>query len=221
MRHAGEPLAGDLAQAHQDVDATAPKGKKVWVAWAGHVRTDSEHLRDVNMQRCDLRQKAGRPMTSESRQRRRAKAGMIVPSLQETIVMASIHKEVSLRASPDDVWDVVRDVGAVHTRFAPGFVVNVEMEDGARIVTFGNGFVAREVIVDVDDAARRLAYSVRSERISHHNASFQVIPEAGGSRLVWIADVLPHEAAESIGGMMEAGIAVAKRTLDTLATQPA
>ena len=135
--------------------------------------------------------------------------------------MASIHKEVSLRASPDAVWDVVRDVGAVHTRFAPGFVVNVEMEDGARVVTFSNGFVAREVIIDVDNGARRLAYSVRSEPLSHHNASFQVFPEAGGSRLVWIADVLPHEAAETVGGMMEAGITVAKRTLDALAAQPA
>jgi carbon monoxide dehydrogenase subunit G len=128
--------------------------------------------------------------------------------------MASIHKEISLSTRPADVWDVVRDVGAVHTRFAPGFVVNVEMEDGARIVTFGNGFVAREVIVDVDEERRRLAYSVRSERLSHHNASFQVIPEGSGSRLVWIADVLPHEAAVNVAAMMEEGLKVAKSAID-------
>jgi hypothetical protein len=132
------------------------------------------------------------------------------------IVMASIHKEIHLDAGPDAVWDVVRDVGAVHTRFAPGFVVDVAMEEGARLVTFANGFVAREEIVDVDERARRLAYSVRSERLSHHNASFQVFADRQGSRLVWIADVLPHEAAETVGGMMDDGLRAAGAALGRL-----
>ena len=131
--------------------------------------------------------------------------------------MASIHKELSLRASPAAVWDVVRDVGAVHTRFAPGFVVDVVMEDGARMVTFGNGMVAREVIVDLDEAVRRLAYSVRSERLTHHNASFQVIADGAGSRLVWIADVLPHAAAETVGAMMDEGLKASGVALGKLA----
>ena len=91
--------------------------------------------------------------------------------------MASIYKEISLKAAPDAVWDVVRDVGAVHTRFSPGFVTDVVMGEGLRTVTFGNGMVADEVIVDLDEPRRRLAYSVRSERLAHHNASFQVVPE--------------------------------------------
>ena len=89
--------------------------------------------------------------------------------------------------------------------------------DGAdRIVTFANGFVAREVIVDVDEARRRLAYSVRSERIAHHNASFEVLADGDGSRLVWIADVLPEAAAVTVGAMMEDGIQAAQRALDGL-----
>ena len=130
--------------------------------------------------------------------------------------MASIHNEISLAASPAAVWDVVRDIGAVHTRFAPGFVVATVMDGSDRIVTFANGFVAREVIVNVDEARRRLAYSVRSERIAHHNASFQVLADGKGSRLVWIADVLPQAAAETVGAMMEEGIRAAKRALDEL-----
>lgn len=131
--------------------------------------------------------------------------------------MASIHKEIRLGADPDAVWDVVRDLGAVHTRFAPGFVVDVVMEEGARLVTFGNGLVAREVIVDVDARARRLAYSVRSERLSHHNASFQVFADGAGARLVWIADVLPHEAAETVEAMMDDGLRAAGVALNRLA----
>ena len=127
--------------------------------------------------------------------------------------MASIHKELSLRTPPEAVWDVVRDVGAVHTRFAPGFVVDTVLEEGARTVIFANGFVARELIVEVDEGRRRLAYSARSERLAHHNASFQVFPDAAGSRLVWIADVLPDEAAAIVGGMMTDGLEVIRRTL--------
>jgi hypothetical protein len=115
------------------------------------------------------------------------------------------------------VWDVVRDVGAVHTRFAPGFVVDTVMEgDGVRVVTFANGFVAREVIVDMDEAARRLAYSARSERLAHHNASFQVFAEGDGARLVWIADLLPQEAAVTVGAMMEDGIRAVAAALGRL-----
>jgi carbon monoxide dehydrogenase subunit G len=131
--------------------------------------------------------------------------------------MASIHKEIPLAADPDAVWDVVRDVGAVHTRFTPGFVVDVKMEEGARLVTFANGLVAREVIVDVDERARRLAYSVRSERLSHHNASFQVFADGAGSRLVWIADVLPDAAAETVGAMMDGGLKAASAALNRMA----
>jgi carbon monoxide dehydrogenase subunit G len=134
--------------------------------------------------------------------------------------MASIRKEISLRASPEAVWDVVRDVAAVATRFAPGFVVDVQMEQGARLVTFGNGMVVRETIVDLDETARRLAYSVASEQLTHHNASFQVLADGPGSRLVWMADLLPDTAAATIDAMMEQGAAAAKRTLDGLAPRP-
>lgn len=131
--------------------------------------------------------------------------------------MASIHKEISLPTSPEAVWDVVRDVGAVHTRFTPGFVVDTVLEEGARTVTFANGFVVRELIVELDEPRRRLAYSARSERLTHHSASFQVFPEAGGTRLVWIADVLPHEAAVMVGGMMSDGLEAMRKALSPAA----
>jgi hypothetical protein len=80
--------------------------------------------------------------------------------------MASIHREIEIGAQPQAVWDAVRDVGAVHRRLAPGFVTDVKMDGDARIVTFGNGMVARELIVDVDDTARRLVWAVVGGRLS-------------------------------------------------------
>ncbi|HWA61146.1 MAG TPA: SRPBCC family protein [Caulobacteraceae bacterium] len=128
--------------------------------------------------------------------------------------MASILKEILLASPPEAVWGVVRDIGAVHTRFAPGFVVDTQMDGADRIVTFANGFVAREVIVDLDEAGRRLAYSARSERLAHHNASFTVIPDGAGTRLVWRADVLPAEAAVAVAAMMSEGADAARRGID-------
>ena len=82
-----------------------------------------------------------------------------------------------------EVWDAVRDVGAIHTRLAPDFVTNVTMDGDARIVTFANGMTAKELIVDVNDAARRLVWAVVEGRPTHHNGSIQIFPDGGGSAL--------------------------------------
>jgi carbon monoxide dehydrogenase subunit G len=129
--------------------------------------------------------------------------------------MASIRKEVSIAANAEVVWDALRDVGAIHRRLAPGFVTNVTLEGGARIVTFGNGKVVREDIVTVDDAARRLVWSASGGELTHYNASAQVFPEGERAcRFVWIADLLPNEAKPKIEAMIEQGLATIKRTLD-------
>src|SRR5512141_2998526 len=114
--------------------------------------------------------------------------------------MASIRKEMTLRADPAQVWDAVRDVGAIHTRLAPDFVTDVKLEHDARVVTFANGMVAKELIVDLDDAGRRLVWSVVGGRMSPHNGSIQIFPESVGCRLVWIADILPNELKTPIQG---------------------
>ena len=128
--------------------------------------------------------------------------------------MASIRREAFIEACPENAWSALRDVGALHTRLVPGFVVDTPLEDGARVVTFGNGMVARELIVDVDDDARRVAWSVVGGPMTHHNASAQVFPEGQGCRFVWIADLLPHELAPVITTMIEQGMAVIKQTLE-------
>jgi carbon monoxide dehydrogenase subunit G len=128
--------------------------------------------------------------------------------------MATIRKEFPLARRAAEVWDVFRDAGAVHTRLAPGFVTDTRLEEGARVVTFANGFVARELLVTIDDEARRLAYAVvGSPNLTHHSASFEVREEGEGSRVVWIADLSPDAAAGQIGAMMEAGVAAMRRAL--------
>lgn len=132
--------------------------------------------------------------------------------------MASIRKEAQIKAPPDQVWDALRDVGALHTRLVPGFVVDTRMDGDARIVTFGNGMVAREEIVDVDDATCRVAWAIVGGQFLHYNGTAQVFPDgAGGSRFVWTADLLPNDRAVGVAAMIEAGLAVIKQTMEARA----
>ena len=116
--------------------------------------------------------------------------------------------KTSHRRPARSVWDALRDFGALHTRLAPGFVTDAKLDGDARIVTFSNGTVAREVLVDCDDERQRLVYAVKSERLTQHSASVQVFAEGEGRcRLVWIIDVLPNEVAPYVDAQMDQGAA--------------
>ena len=122
--------------------------------------------------------------------------------------MASIHKDIPINAPADHVWDALRDFGALHTRLVPGFVTGTQLDGDVRTVTFSNGTVARETLVDCDDKRRRLVYAITSERLTQHSASVQVFADGDARcRVVWIADVLPHEVAPYMDAQMDLGAA--------------
>jgi len=132
--------------------------------------------------------------------------------------MATIYKEVLVDVPADVAWAAVRDVGAVHRRLVPGVLLDARLDGDARVVTFANGLVARELIVTVDDEARRFAYASVGGRARHHNASIQVFPHGDGARLVWITDVLPDDLTQSIGALVEQGAVVMTQTLERAST---
>src|ERR1700692_3778565 len=118
--------------------------------------------------------------------------------------MASIHKDIAIDAHPDEDWAAVADFGRPHERLVPGFVREARLDGDARIVTFANGMVARELLVDCDDARRRLVYAVVSERVKQHSASVQVTADGDArTRLIWIVDVLPNEIAPYMDAQMD------------------
>ncbi|MGJ4882644.1 SRPBCC family protein [Bradyrhizobium sp. HKCCYLRH1065] len=131
--------------------------------------------------------------------------------------MASIQKDIPIAAPAGAVWDAVRDFGAVHTKVAPGFVTGTTLDGDVRIVSFANGSVVREQLVDCNDQRRRLVYAIKNERISQHSASFQIIPEGEERcRVIWTTDVLPHEIAPYIDQQMELGARAMQDTLGRL-----
>ena len=58
--------------------------------------------------------------------------------------MATLRKEIPVASSAPPVWQRLRDFAQVHTKVAPGFLTDLKMDNGDRIVTFFNGLVARE-----------------------------------------------------------------------------
>jgi hypothetical protein len=138
--------------------------------------------------------------------------------------MATVRREIVTSANLHEVWSAIRDIGELHTRLVPGFVVDTKLAGDVRTVTFANGMVVREPIVTRDDAAMRLVWSAEGGITRHYNASVQVSSAAdGATRVVWIADFLPDTATSTIAAAIEAGMAVMKRTLDgrTPPTAPA
>jgi hypothetical protein len=128
--------------------------------------------------------------------------------------MASLYKEIRIEASSDAIWDAVRDIGALHTRLVPGFVVDTKLEPGARIVTFGNGMTIREPIITIDEARKRLVWGAQGGATTHYNASLEVIPDGTATRVRWNSDFLPDELAPRISGMQDEGLAAMKRNFE-------
>ena len=126
--------------------------------------------------------------------------------------MASLHRDIAINASPDSVWAIVRDFGAVQ-KLAPGFVIEAKLDGDARVVTFSNGNVAREMLVDCDEARRRLVYAISNERVKHYNAVVEVIGDGANSRLLWTIDVLPHEIAPYLSGQMDQAASAMRQAL--------
>jgi carbon monoxide dehydrogenase subunit G len=131
--------------------------------------------------------------------------------------MASVRKEILIDARPDDVWAAIRDYGAVH-RLVPGFLTECRIEGDTRVVTFHDGRVARELLVDLDDRIRRLVYAEPGGPFITRNASVQVFSEGENrTRLVWIIDFLPNQFAELMSKNMDMALGVMKQTLEAAA----
>ena len=107
-------------------------------------------------------------------------------------------------------WAAIQDVGALHTRLAPGFIADTKLEPGARVVTFANGMVVREPI-----------WTAEGGRTTHYNASLQVSSgHAGGAVVVWTADFLPDDIKPQLAALIEAGTRATKRSLDARPSFP-
>lgn len=133
--------------------------------------------------------------------------------------MASIQQDIEVDVPLAQVWDALADVGRIHERLVPGFVAQCRMEGRVRVVTFGDGTVVHEPILDIDAVRHRVAWAAVGEPFQHYNASVQAL-ETGPhrTRIIWIADLLPDELGGRVAEMIGQGLAVMKRTLERATT---
>jgi hypothetical protein len=129
--------------------------------------------------------------------------------------MASIQHEVVVAVDPEKAWAALRAVDQAPTLFSP-VLVKGHVAGNVRTVWFANGTVVDELIVDIDDKKRRVAYSVvKGTPMTHHNASMQILDAGPGRcRFVWISDFLPNDYASSIAPLVEQGAQALKHNLE-------
>ncbi|MDM5280753.1 SRPBCC family protein [Paenibacillus silvae] len=131
--------------------------------------------------------------------------------------MPTIHKTTFINVPPEQAWDAIKDVGAFHLRLVPGLTADTRLDGNERTLILGDGSTVKEAIVSIDEEERRLVFAVKEGRmpLSHHNASFQIIPDPqGGSQFIWITDFLPAELTEAIQAQADRVSTVIKQTIE-------
>lgn len=130
--------------------------------------------------------------------------------------MASIHIESPVAVSADTAWRALRRVDRADELFAP-VLDAANMHGDVRTVHFANGPQLHERIIDVDESARRVAYSVLdSPGLTYHHASMQIVEDGPQRcRFVWTTDFLPAESAPNLRPVIEAGTKALKANLET------
>jgi len=101
--------------------------------------------------------------------------------------------ETEIGATPDEVWAMVGDFGAVGD-FLPG-IESFRLEGDERVIGMF-GMEIRERLVERDEEGRSITYSVvDGVPVERHRATISVTPTADGSLVTWSFDVAPDEMA--------------------------
>lgn len=107
--------------------------------------------------------------------------------------MATIRHHAHIERSPDEVWKIVSDAGAISNWF-PGIDTS-SVEGTERRCSMGGSELAEE-IVTVDDELRRFQYKITEGPmpIEFHLGTVDVLPDGEGSLVIYSTEVVPDDA---------------------------
>ena len=113
--------------------------------------------------------------------------------------VATVRYERRIKASPDTVWNLVRDPRSIPEWF-PG-ITSCDVEGKVRTIHLANGISMPEEIIISDDLLRRFAYRVTSPLYRSHLGTIDVI-EIGpkDSLCIYSTTAEPDVLALVIGG---------------------
>jgi hypothetical protein len=129
--------------------------------------------------------------------------------------MTTIRRTINVNVPIDEVWDAVRDFGALHERLAAGFATATRVEGDDRVVSFFNGAVYRERMISSDDDGLRLAWTIVDGPWTHHSGSLELVADSEyRTSLVWTTDILPQDATDATATMINHACGLMKLTLE-------
>jgi uncharacterized protein YndB with AHSA1/START domain len=128
--------------------------------------------------------------------------------------LARIEKSIQINRSPDDVWAVVGDIGAIST-WLPA-IGQSSFTDGVRECTMEGGGALREQISNRDDTTRRYEYEITEGPmpLDHHHAWMSVDEVDSGSRVTWITEIAPDDMAAAMEPVLDEGMQSLKGHLE-------
>ncbi len=129
--------------------------------------------------------------------------------------MAHAAPDIHIDRSPDEVWAVTGDFGALDT-WMPGITRCDLDDDGVRAVYMGDVLAAHEKLVERDDAKREIAYSIidGAMPLESHVGRITVVADGAGSKVTWAVDAKPDEVAEMLGGVYAGALEALKAHLE-------
>lgn len=128
--------------------------------------------------------------------------------------MATIRHHAHIDRSPDDVWKVVADAGAISAWF-PGIETS-SAEGNVRRCSMGEGAELVEEIVTVDNELRRFQYRITEGPmpLEFHLGTVDVLPDGGGSLVIYSTEVLPDVAKAMVDPVIAGGVQGLKSHLE-------
>lgn len=121
--------------------------------------------------------------------------------------MNSIVRTIPVAVPAEEAWLRLADVGAVNQLLT--FLGEVTVDGDSRTCALGDLGTLEETILSVDEANRRVAYTIVSAPLpfTHHSAAFQLQSDAaGGTVLWWTTDFLPAELYPQVEALVDQGV---------------
>lgn len=128
--------------------------------------------------------------------------------------MATMIREFTINAMPNEVWSVISDFEHGPMKVAAGALIDCRLErPDLRTLVFADGTEAQEELIGRNEDKLRVAWRWVKEGV-HDNASMQVFPHGDTqSRMVWIHDTIPADAAKFIAHAMDQQVPLIKKAL--------
>jgi mxaD protein len=113
--------------------------------------------------------------------------------------MADASTEITVNATPDATWAVIRDFHGL-ADWMPG--IDELVSDGDDRVLSMMGMSIRERLVKLDEPGKALTYTIiEGAPVESHEATLTVSPDGDGSKVVWDVSVTPDEMAPMFEGI--------------------